>query len=149
MRRGLVGAVPLVLLLAGQPAGATHVGQLGCGDLAPFSNECVDPEGLTYGGHDLFGWAFLGFTGRIDSTLEQRIPWLGLTVRKTVSCEFLMLEVPGLSVPTCTGPTMSPSWWPSLIPGLPVSLRCRAWPMGLAGPVSAGPWGPWGCSVAL
>lgn len=145
---GRLAALATVLFLTGPgtvPAGAEHVGELGCGALAPFDNECVDPDPVEYDGHATYTAATLGYVGRVNITLEQRIPWLpGLTVRQTVSCDSL-----GVGDPACGEPFITPSWWPFLLRDIPVTLRCRTWPMPGLPAVQPGPWGPWGCSVAL
>lgn len=149
MGRHVALLAALMVTMAGLPlAGAGHLEELGCGGLSPFANECTDTDGEDYGGHWVAETATLGYIGRINISLLQWIPWFQITVRETVTCDYLPLHIEDVVEPVCTGPFRSPSWWPGLIPGLPVTLRCRAYPHGGI-PAEVPPSGPWGCTADL
>lgn len=142
-------AIAALMLLAAPPAAGSSTEELGCGSLAPAGNECVDPDRPPWRGEAEPGIAILGFVGRLDLILEQFNPRLGITVRNTWVCEAVLFEAPPWWTPACTGPTISPAWAPPFVEGLPVTLRCRTWPLDVASPMTAGPWGPWGCSMEV
>lgn len=150
--RALASAMlPLAMVLAAMPAasaGHTAPDLLDCHGTSPLDNECHDDVAVRYEGHALYQWGTLGYVGRLNVTLQQPIPALGITVRETYSCDHLGLE--GVLEPVCTGPHMSPTWWPALVPGLLVTLRCRTFPTpGVLPGVGPGPWGLWACAVDL
>jgi hypothetical protein len=149
MRRRVAFAALGCVLLATMPSAAAET-FLDCGEFAPFNIDCVSEGRVYHGGQLTLSAAMFTFIGQMDVRVTGRTS--GAELHWTC-WSIAAPTVPGSNPPEpllsgCSGPTWNGT--PFLLNEL-LDMYCNVSPThgpGLPGP-GLGPFGSWGCKVAV